>query len=136
MSVEQNIEPPFKIPNSTKPDINTHEIEQMEEQKLKNKYPQVAGRPHGGQSAFLQKRLNKGQKFFDSGDYQMAKQKGVIKRFPPGGAMPPMMAQPGSGGTGETIPTPDNVPARKTSILNSKPYEGTHPVPSSPPQAT
>ncbi len=29
----------------------------------------------GGHSTFLQKRLAKGQKFFDSGDYQMAKQK-------------------------------------------------------------
>lgn len=49
----------------------------MEEEKLKAKYPQAMGgfgRP-GGHSAFLQKRLQKGQKYFDSGDYQMAKQK-------------------------------------------------------------
>lgn len=67
----------------------------------------------GGHSAFLQKRLAKGQKYFDSGDYQMAKQK------PRGGAGPgrlamPVLAQPP---TGETIPTPELVPARKTSII-------------------
>ena len=93
------------------------EIERMEEQKLKSKFPGapgkvfgwwmrdcwqrqdsngwtgLGGRPglggSGGHSAFLQvnflsqsrvltcflqKRLGKGQKFFDSGDYQMAKQ--------------------------------------------------------------
>ena len=73
----------------------------------------------------------------------MAKQqKGLInKRFPPG-TLPPMM-QGAAAGTGETIPTPENVPARKTSILNLKPNicpatgEGVQP-PSSPPapQAT
>lgn len=48
------------------------EIEKSEEAKLKAKYPQAANRGH---SAFLlQKKLAKGQKFFDSGDYQMAKQ--------------------------------------------------------------
>ena len=45
-------------------------IEKTEEQKLKSKFPALGGRPGGGgQSAFLQKRLGKGQKYFDSGDY-------------------------------------------------------------------
>lgn len=44
--------------------------EKEEESKLKAKYPQLQ-RPAGPQ--FLQKRLQKGQKFFDSGDYNMAK---------------------------------------------------------------
>jgi hypothetical protein len=52
------------------------------------------------------------QKFFDSGDYQMAKQKSG------GGAaktrVTPVM-QPYA--TGETIPTPETVPVRKTSII-------------------
>ena len=81
------------------------EIEKMEEQKLKSKFPgellfsfttrpaslnlfkyffqfsAIGGRPGGGgQSAFLQKRLGKGQKYFDSGDYQMAKQGGRMGR--------------------------------------------------------
>lgn len=58
---------------------NAQEVEKLEEEKLKAKFPQAMGgggfgRP-GGHSAFLQKRLQKGQKYFDSGDYQMAKQK-------------------------------------------------------------
>jgi hypothetical protein len=91
---------------------NAQDVEKQEEEKLKAKYPQAIGgfgRP-GGHSAFLQKRLQKGQKYFDSGDYQMAKQK------------------PGTGGmakqifankvpTGEAIPTPESVPIRKTSII-------------------
>ena len=45
-----------------------------------------------------------GQKFFDSGDYQMAKQKGRVV----GGRMAmPVLAQPP---TGEAHPTPDTVP--------------------------
>jgi len=101
-------------------------IEREQEQKLKAKYPQsrpMAGGPGlgapgggaggGGHSAFLQKRLAKGQKYFDSGDYQMAKQ---TKPRPgaPGRMMIPVLAQPP---TGDTIPTPDTVPARKTSII-------------------
>lgn len=51
------------------------------------------------------------QKYFDSGDYQMAKQKPANKS-----RMPPLLAQP----TGEAIPTPESVPVRKTSIIHSK----------------
>lgn len=36
------------------------EIEKQEEAKLKAKFPGVAGRPIGGHSSFLQKRLAKG----------------------------------------------------------------------------
>lgn len=54
----------------------------------------------------------KGQKYFDSGDYQMAKQK--PRPGAPGRMMIPVLAQPP---TGDTIPTPDTVPARKTSII-------------------
>ena len=66
-----------------------------------------------GHSKFLQKRLAKGQKFFDSGDYNMAKQ-GSKRPGAPGRMMIPVLAQPP---TGDTIPTPDTVPARKTSII-------------------
>jgi len=89
------------------------DIEKQEEQKLKNKFPGMPNRPMGGggggHSAFLQKRLAKGQKYFDSGDYQMAKQKG---RMGAGRMAMPVLAQ-----TGEAHPTPDTVPARKTSII-------------------
>merc|ERR1712062_315046 len=100
-------------------------IEREQEQKLKAKYPQSRPMPGGpglgapgggagggGHSAFLQKRLAKGQKYFDSGDYQMAKQK--PRPGAPGRMMIPVLAQPP---TGDTIPTPDTVPARKTSII-------------------
>lgn len=95
--------------------VSNAEIEKIEEEKLKAKYSVGSGvggpgigRP-GGHSAFLQKRLlqkGKGQKYFDSGDYQMAKQKG-------GGTKSLFANKP----IGEAIPTPDSVPARKTSII-------------------
>lgn len=91
-------------------------MEKMEEEKLKAKYPagaMAAGRSISGHTAFLQKRLAKGQKFFDSGDYQMAKQKIGINKQPPKVAGP---ANP-FGSTGDAIPTPETVPARKTSII-------------------
>ena len=49
------------------------DLMKLEEEKLKSKFPNLPGRPaaHGGHSSFLQKRLAKGQKFFDSGDYQV-----------------------------------------------------------------
>ncbi|KAK7085751.1 hypothetical protein SK128_027242 [Halocaridina rubra] len=84
-------------------------IEAAEEAKLRSKYP-IVGRPMAGHSAFLQKRLAKGQKYFDSGDYQMAKQKQTTVNK---SRMPPLLAQP----TGEAIPTPESVPVRKTSII-------------------
>jgi len=102
------------------------EIERMEEQKLKSKFPGApglgGGRPGlggaGGHSAFLQKRLGKGQKFFDSGDYQMQKQAGVR-----GGPMRlPVLAQP----TGAAHPTPETVPARKSSIIQGVAGQGGH----------
>ncbi|CAD7005093.1 alpha-endosulfine [Ceratitis capitata] len=86
--------------------INPRELEKIEEEKLKSKFPSGFRGP-GGHSAFLQKRLQKGQKFFDSGDYQMAKQKG--------GGVKQVFANKVA--TGEAIPTPETVPARKTSII-------------------
>jgi len=101
------------------------EIERMEEQKLKSKFPGapgLGGRPGlggaGGHSAFLQKRLGKGQKFFDSGDYQMAKQGGPGRM----GARVPVLAQPT--GTGVAHPTPETVPARKSSIIQGVAGQG------------
>ncbi|CAG0902825.1 unnamed protein product [Darwinula stevensoni] len=54
------------------------------------------------------------QKFFDSGDYQMYKQQGKLGFNKLRGAgLNQTMAQP----TGEAIPTPETVPARKASII-------------------
>ncbi|RWS27054.1 cAMP-regulated phosphoprotein 19-A-like protein [Leptotrombidium deliense] len=89
--------------------------EKEEEAKLKAKYPSVV-RP-GPQ--LLQKRLQKGQKYFDSGDYNMAKAatKNNKTRLPVSTlsqqpCAPPQQPPP----TGDTIPTPDCLPTRKTSI--------------------
>ncbi|CAH1967245.1 unnamed protein product [Acanthoscelides obtectus] len=71
--------------------MSPQELEKKEEEKLKAKYsvPTLNGRIAGGHSAFLQKRLAKGQKYFDSGDYQMAKQKmGSVLAQPSAKTMP------------------------------------------------
>ncbi|KAF2367943.1 hypothetical protein FHG87_001298 [Trinorchestia longiramus] len=96
-----------ETPADTKEEARS--IEAAEEAKLRARLPQsMMGRPAAGHSAFLQKRLGKGQKYFDSGDYQMALQKPSNKS-----RMPPLLAH----STGEAIPTPDSVPVRKTSII-------------------
>ncbi|EFB24996.1 hypothetical protein PANDA_017793, partial [Ailuropoda melanoleuca] len=48
-------------------------LEKAEEAKLKMRCPLLVQKPGG--SDFLRKRLQKGQKYFDSGDYNMAKAK-------------------------------------------------------------
>jgi hypothetical protein len=52
--------------------------EKVEEAKLKAKYPAMNMRG-GGHSQFLQRRLQHRQKFFDSGDYNVAKSKAGLK---------------------------------------------------------
>ncbi|KAL3280788.1 hypothetical protein HHI36_004020 [Cryptolaemus montrouzieri] len=100
------------------PVLSPQEAEKQEEAKLKAKYPAPpgavgpGGRLMGGHSAFLQKRLAKGQKYFDSGDYQMAKQR--KDKLP---VKAPLPINPFA--TGEAIPTPDTIPVRKTSIMQS-----------------
>ncbi|KAH8315318.1 hypothetical protein KR074_007559 [Drosophila pseudoananassae] len=107
-STEENSNSPATTPQDSEPaeQANLTDLEKIEEEKLKSKYPSGMRVP-GGHSAFLQKRLQKGQKFFDSGDYQMAKQKG--------GGVKQVFANKVT--TGEAIPTPETVPARKTSII-------------------
>uniref|UniRef100_A0A3Q3QSX0 Alpha-endosulfine n=1 Tax=Monopterus albus TaxID=43700 RepID=A0A3Q3QSX0_MONAL len=51
-----------------------------EEAKLKEKYPGRGQKPDG--SDFLMKRLQKRQKYFDSGEYNMAKAKMKNKQLP------------------------------------------------------
>ena len=102
--------------DQNEPSNDPKELEKLEEAKLKAKFPNaVLGRGPSGHSAFLQKRLAKGQKFFDSGDYQMAKQR-------PGNLSAPFKAPaaPSKLPTGDAIPTPDTVPIRKTSIIQPK----------------
>lgn len=105
------------------------DVEKEQEAKLRSKYPALRAGPGG--SSFLQKRISKGQKFFDSGDYNMnmAKKKmGPPSNIPPHlsaatassnpGKVPAQMVPPGT--TGDVIPTPETVPLRKTSIAHLK----------------
>jgi len=112
---------------STVPESNvpSQSIEAAEEAKLKAKYPNLNMGRKGVGSSVLQKRINRGQKYFDSGDYNMAR----AKVAPPptgnillGGAKKPAAQnaermQLLQESTGDTIPTPENVSAvRKRSM--------------------
>jgi len=93
-------------------------MEMEEEAKLRAKYPNL--KSAGGHSSFLQKRLAKNPKFFDSGDYNMAKSKlGGPKQAPM--AAGGKLIVPGTGITGEEHPTPETVlQSRKPSLVQSK----------------
>lgn len=91
-----------------KDDEGLKTAELQEEARFKSRYPQNV-RPGG--PLLLQKRLNRGQKYFDSGDYNMAKAKGQKPRVPPVIPQNP---------TGETIPTVESLPPRKASLVQSK----------------
>ncbi|XP_034536087.1 cAMP-regulated phosphoprotein 19-like [Notolabrus celidotus] len=85
--------------------------EKAEEAKLMAKYPKMVHKPGG--SELLRKHLTKGQKYFDSGDYNMAKAK--IKNKPLPTAAPEKTEI-----TGDHIPTPQDLPQRKPSLVASK----------------
>ncbi|XP_054590466.1 cAMP-regulated phosphoprotein 19a [Nothobranchius furzeri] len=85
--------------------------EKAEEAKLKARYPNLGNKPGG--SDLLRKRLQKGQKYFDSGDYNMAKAKITNKQLP---AAAPEKTEI----TGDHIPTPQDLPQRKPSLVASK----------------
>lgn len=92
------------------------DIMKEQEAKLRNKYPSLGGisrRPGAGGSALLHKRLSKGTKYFDSGDYNMAKSKKAP--LPSGGDLVITDADKFDA-MGEEIATPDNVPERKLSL--------------------
>ncbi|XP_056463297.1 cAMP-regulated phosphoprotein 19-B-like [Gadus chalcogrammus] len=86
--------------------------ERAEEAKLKSRYPSLAHKPGG--SDLLRKRLQKGQKYFDSGDYNMAKAKIKNKQLPTAAPEKTEIT------TGDHIPTPQDLPQRKPSLVASK----------------
>lgn len=86
--------------------------EKVEEAKLKARYPHLGPKPGG--SDFLRKRLQKGQKYFDSGDYNMAKAKMKNKQLPAAATSDKTEV------TGDHIPTPQDLPQRKPSLVASK----------------
>lgn len=85
--------------------------EMAEEAKLKARYPSLGHKPGG--SDLLRKRLQKGQKYFDSGDYNMAKAKIKNKQLPTATTEKVEI-------TGDHIPTPQDLPPRKPSLVLSK----------------
>ncbi|KAK3593759.1 hypothetical protein CHS0354_014292 [Potamilus streckersoni] len=90
------------------------DVEKQEEEKLKAKYPNL--KKMGGGSALLNKRLQKGQKYFDSGDYNMAKAKLNNPKKPLAPSEKMMLQE----SIGDAIPTPEVLPPRKASIITSK----------------
>uniref|UniRef100_A0A452QTC6 cAMP-regulated phosphoprotein 19 n=1 Tax=Ursus americanus TaxID=9643 RepID=A0A452QTC6_URSAM len=80
-------------------------LEKAEEAKLKMRYPLLGQKPGG--SDFLRKRLQKGQKYFDSGDYNMAKKKQL-----------PTAVLDKTEVTGDHIPTPQDLPQQKRAKLS------------------
>uniref|UniRef100_A0A2K5J5J0 Alpha-endosulfine n=1 Tax=Colobus angolensis palliatus TaxID=336983 RepID=A0A2K5J5J0_COLAP len=100
--------------------------ERAEEAKLKAKYPSLGQKPGG--SDFLMKRLQKGVWGIVSyplsldvllcvdeieGDYNMAKAKMKNKQLPSAGPDKNLV-------TGDHIPTPQDLPQRKSSLVTSK----------------
>nr|XP_004649190.1 alpha-endosulfine-like [Jaculus jaculus] len=114
MSQTQEEENPAEETGEEKQDTQEKEgilPETAEEAKLKAKYPSLGQKPRG--SDFLLKRLQKGQKYFDSGDYHMAKAKMKNKQLPSAVADRSRV-------TGDHIPTPQDLPQRKSSLVTSK----------------
>ncbi|KAI9577557.1 hypothetical protein GQX74_005019 [Glossina fuscipes] len=93
------------------------ETTELKEEKLKSKYPIDLG-SSSGNTAFLQKRFQKGQKFFDSGDYQMAKQKCDDTKQTFANDIT----------TGQLIPTPETVPISVTLLCHVEGNEHTRNV--------
>ncbi|KAI9577556.1 alpha-endosulfine-like [Glossina fuscipes] len=96
-STGANVNPNTLTEDAQGEQVNMYKLQQLEEEALKLKYPGTAENT----TAFLHKCLQKGQKFFDSGDYQMAKQNcGVINGVT----------------VGQEIPTPETLYANKSLI--------------------
>uniref|UniRef100_A0A8C9Y422 cAMP regulated phosphoprotein 19 n=1 Tax=Sander lucioperca TaxID=283035 RepID=A0A8C9Y422_SANLU len=85
--------------------------ENVEEAKLKARYPNLGAKPGG--SDLLRTRLQKRPMHLDSGDYNMAKAKMKNKQLP---SAPTEKTEI----TGGHIPTLQDMPQRKTSIVASK----------------
>ncbi|PAA91298.1 hypothetical protein BOX15_Mlig028418g1 [Macrostomum lignano] len=119
-------------------------VELDEEAKLRQKYPNLSRKGIG--AAALQKRLSgKGPKYFDSGDYNMARAK-ISNQHQAAEVEVDAMANNDATDsapvaevrlleevTGDTIPTPDNIPVptgRKRSLTSGNldlPHQFTHP---------
>uniref|UniRef100_A0A2K5DTZ6 Alpha-endosulfine n=1 Tax=Aotus nancymaae TaxID=37293 RepID=A0A2K5DTZ6_AOTNA len=124
MSQKQEEENPAEETGEEKQDTQEKEgilPERAEEAKLKAKYPSLGQKPGG--SDFLMKRLQKGVWGIIllvllcvdemEGDYNMAKAKMKNKQLPSAGPDKNLV-------TGDHIPTPQDLPQRKSSLVTSK----------------
>ncbi|KAL7063678.1 hypothetical protein AAHC03_02014 [Spirometra sp. Aus1] len=115
--------------SEVRPQMTTEEEQEL---KFKSKYPGLAQK--GAGSLLLQKRLNRGHKFFDSGDYNVARAKISQQRSTPAQARTDEEMLHES--TGEVIATPESVPAvRKKSMVGEAAAEllgPSHPLVVSP----
>ncbi|THD26968.1 cAMP-regulated phosphoprotein 19-A [Fasciola hepatica] len=96
-----------------------HVIERLEEEKLKKKFPGL----NKNVSAILQRRLSKNVKYFDSGDYNMAKtnvSSNAVRDAP----------------IGETIPTPENILVLRNRNVSPQLALGAHIAPPTSPART
>ncbi|XP_012783234.2 cAMP-regulated phosphoprotein 19-like [Ochotona princeps] len=88
--------------------------EEAEEAKLQARYPHQG--PKSGGSDCLRKQLQKGQKYFDSGDYNTVKAKMKNKQLR---ATAPDKTDK-TEITGDHIPTPQELCQQKTALVASK----------------
>lgn len=113
---EQTTDKTTKDAESEAAEVQEKTPEDLEAEKLaqlKKKFGNV-GKPGG--SDFLRKKLNK-VKYFDSGDYNMAKQTGNVKPGLRGNGKSSLLQ---TGATGQAHPTPASMPHRKVSSEVSK----------------
>ena len=101
------------------------EAERVEEAKLKAKYPGLKAR--GGSSFLAQKKLQRGHKFFDSGDYNVVKGKkpglsgttsGASKTKPEKATE--IKVPVSSSELGQDIPTADAIISRRMALFRTK----------------
>ncbi|XP_032509265.1 LOW QUALITY PROTEIN: alpha-endosulfine-like [Phocoena sinus] len=114
MSQKQEEENPGEETGKEKQDTQEKEgtlPERAKETKLKAKCLSL-GQKLGG-SDFLMKRLQRGQKYFDSGDYDMPKAKMKNKQLPSTGQDKNLV-------TRDHVPNPQDLPQRKSSLITSK----------------
>ncbi|TGZ75605.1 hypothetical protein CRM22_000250 [Opisthorchis felineus] len=101
---------------------DSKEFERMEEEKLKKKYPGLETKA----SALLQRRLSKNAKYFDSGDYNMAKTHASNQDLT-NNAREVL--------TGQTIPKPENIPTLRNKTSVNLRYRSTCDEPRPPTEA-
>ncbi|XP_022332283.1 cAMP-regulated phosphoprotein 19-like [Crassostrea virginica] len=96
------------------PEMTASEKMKHEEEKLKQKYPNMKAGVGG--SALLSKRLQK-NKYFDSGEYNMTRAKMRGSKLPPAAQENMILQEP----PGDAIPTPEAIATiRKPSLQQSK----------------